>query len=96
MTIYLPKPVCNQFVKDLKDLSTGFYEQGGLNYTSLPEIREWPGTHRNSIIVSREYKSKSEALILRIRGDVVAEIEIELIALGNAWESEKNKTFCNF
>jgi len=64
--------------------------------TSLPEIPLWPGTHKNSIIISCEYNSKSEALILRIRGDVVAEIEIELIALRAAWESETIKHFVMF
>jgi len=47
-------------------------------------------------IISCEYNSKSEALILRIRGDVVAEIEIELIALKVAWESEIIKHFVMF
>jgi len=49
--------------------------------TSLPEVPEWHGTHKKSIIISCEYKSKSNAFILKIRGDVTAKIEIELIEL---------------
>jgi hypothetical protein len=59
--------------------------------TSLLEIPEWPGTHKNLIIISCEYNSKSEALILRIRGDVIAEIEIRA-----TWESETIKHFVMF
>lgn len=57
--------------------------------TLLPEIPEWS-------IISCEYNSKNEALILRIRGDVAVEIEIELIALRAAWESEIIKHFGMF